>query len=225
MVENLDANIGRLIETLAEEGLLDHTLTLFTSDNGGLGTSNRFEGVPTSNRPLAEGKGWVYEGGTRVCQIAHWPGRIEPGRVCRTPVTSTDFYPTFLDLAGLPLRPEQHADGVSMVPLLEGVDELGREAIFWHYPHYANQGGRPASSLRAGDWKLIEHFEDNRLELFHLREDEAEERDLAAREPDQTRRLHALLTRWRRGVEALIPRPNPSYRPPLPAEEIDPAEA
>jgi arylsulfatase A-like enzyme len=224
MVENLDANIGRLIDVLAQEGLLDQTLTLFTSDNGGLGTSNRFEGVPTSNRPLAEGKGWVYEGGTRVCQIAHWPGRVAAGSVCRTPVTSTDFYPTLLELAGLPLRPEQHVDGVSLVPLLGGADGLGREAIFWHYPHYANQGGRPASSLRAGDWKLIEHFEDERLELFNLREDEAEESDLSAREPDRTRRLHALLSEWRREVEALIPRPNPNYRPPPPPADVDPAE-
>mgnify|MGYP001823386620 CR=1 FL=1 len=224
MVENLDTNIGRVLHVLAEEGLLDETLTLFTSDNGGLGTSNRFEGVPTSNLPLAEGKGWVYEGGTRVCQIAHWPGHVRPGSVCRTPVTSTDFYPTLLEVAGLPLRPEQHVDGVSLLPLLEGAGELEREAIFWHYPHYANQGGRPASSLRAGDWKLIEHFEDGRLELFNLREDEGEERDLSASEPERTQRLHALLTEWRREIEALIPRPNPNYVPPSPPEDVDAAE-
>ena len=149
---------------------------------------------------------------------------MKPGSVCRTPVTSTDFYPTFLEVAGLPLRPEQHVDGVSLLPLLEGADELEREAIFWHYPHYANQGGRPASSLRAGDWKLIEHFEDGRLELFNLREDEGEGRDLAASEPERTRRLHGLLTDWRREVEALIPRPNPNYVAPSPPAGVDAAE-
>jgi arylsulfatase A-like enzyme len=128
-------------------------------------------------------------------------------------VTSTDFYPTVLEMAGLAPLPEQHADGVSIVPLLEGGDELDREAIYWHYPHYGNQGGTPASSIRAGDWKLIEFFEDGRLELYNLREDVSEEHNLAEHHPRRAQRLHALLRDWRERMEAIIPEPNPDYDP------------
>ena len=224
MVENLDVNIGRVLGALDSQGIRDDTLVLFTSDNGGLATSNRREGVPTSNKPLAEGKGWMYEGGTRVCQIARWPGRVAAGSVCPAPVTSTDLYPTFLDAAGLPPNPTQHVDGVSLVPLLDGGTTLDRDAIFWHYPHYANQGGRPAGSVRAGDWKLIEHYESGRIELFDLRADESEKRDLAKAHPHIARRLHERLTRWQQEVEALIPKPNPNYQPPPLPDDVDPAQ-
>ena len=224
MVENLDTNIGRVLDCLTAEGLVDDTLVLFTSDNGGLATSNRREGVPTSNAPLAEGKGWMYEGGTRVCQIARLPGTTAPGSICRTPVTSTDIYPTFLEIAGCPPRPEQHRDGVSLVTLLRGGSSLSREALFWHYPHYANQGGRPAGAVRRGDWKLIEHFEDDRLELFNLRDDESEETNLAHAQPGLVHELHALLRAWQREIEALIPKPNPYHKPSPLESGVDPAE-
>ena len=224
MVENLDANIGRVLDCLAEQGLGDDTLVLFTSDNGGLATANRHEGVPTSNAPLAEGKGWMYEGGTRVCQIARLPGTTTPGTVCEVPVTSTDLYPTFLEVAGCPPIPDQHRDGVSLAPLFRGRRALSREAIFWHYPHYANQGGRPAAAVRRGDWKLIQHFEDDRLELFNLREDESETTNQALAQPQLLDEMHALLVAWQREVEALIPKPNPNYQPSALESGVDPAE-
>ena len=165
MIENLDTNIGRLLAALDRNGIADNTIIIFTSDNGGLATS---EGSPTCNHPLAEGKGWMYEGGTRVSQIIRWPRVIAPGGVCSVSVTSTDFYPTLLAAAKLPLRPEQHRDGVSLMPVLRGRQRFPQRPIFWHYPHYSNQGGTPACAVRDGDWKLIEFFEDWHLELYHL---------------------------------------------------------
>jgi arylsulfatase A-like enzyme len=207
MIENLDTNVGRLLAALAQAGLEDNTLVVFTSDNGGLSTA---EGSPTTNLPLCEGKGWMYDGGIREPLIACGPG-IAPAGVCDEPVTSTDFYPTFLDMAGLPPRPHQHADGLSLVPLLRGQDHLERQAIYWHYPHYSNQGDTPACAVRSGDWKLIEFFETGRLELYNLTEDIGEERELSTQRPEITQRLHDLLIRWRTDIEAKIPQPNPDY--------------
>ncbi len=151
MVEAMDAAIGRVLTHLDELGIADNTVICFTSDNGGLSTS---EGSPTSNLPLRGGKGWVYEGGIREPFLIRWPGHTEPGSVCDEPVISTDFYPTLLEIAGAPLRPEQHLDGVSLVPLLTQEGSLDRDALFWHYPHYANQGGFPGGAVRMGDFKL-----------------------------------------------------------------------
>jgi arylsulfatase A-like enzyme len=218
MVERLDWNIGRVLDALAEQGIAEDTLLVFTSDNGGVATA---EGWPTCNLPLAEGKGWMYEGGTRVCQIARWPGTIAPGSECSTPTTGCDWYPTFLAAAGLPLRPSQHVDGVDLVPLLRGAGEPQREGIFWHYPHYSNQGGSPACAVRRGDWKLIEFFEDGRLELYDLRRDLGERRDLAAEQPGIVRDLHARLRAWRVQVEAMIPKPNPNWVPLPVAAGVD----
>jgi arylsulfatase A-like enzyme len=208
MVETLDDNIGRLLDALEESGELENTLLFFTSDNGGLATA---EGSPTCNAPLAEGKGWMYEGGTREPLLAVWPGRIQAGSDCGVPVTSTDFYPTILEAAGLALRPEQHVDGVSLMPLLRGESSLEREALFWHYPHYGNQGGTPGSSVRMGDYKLIEFFEDGRLELYHLKEDLPEEQDLAKREPQRAAAMKRRLDAWRDAIEAKIPARNPDW--------------
>jgi arylsulfatase A-like enzyme len=208
MIENLDWNIGRLLAALTECGLADNTVVIFTSDNGGLATA---EGSPTCNAPLAEGKGWMYEGGTREPLLVKWPGVIAPGSTCSTPVTSPDFLPTLLEMAALPPRTDLPIEGVSFTPLLTGADALDRAAIFWHYPHYGNQGGTPGSAVRAGDYKLIEFFEDGRLELYHLRNDLCEAHNLVAAEPDVAQRLHALLTTWRASVEAQIPAPNPAY--------------
>jgi arylsulfatase A-like enzyme len=208
MIYNLDKNIGRIMRTLESCGLADNTVVIFTSDNGGLATA---EGSPTCNAPLSEGKGWMYEGGTREPLIVCWPSVIAAGTTCDVPVTSPDFYPTILEAAGLPLNPAQHKDGISLLPLLQGASSLDREAIFWHYPHYGNQGGTPGSSLRAGDYKLIHFFEDNRLELYHLREDIGEEHNLVQDQPGLTGELAGMLVDWRQSVAAEIPQPNPEW--------------
>ena len=211
MVQSLDENIGRLLAALEETGAADNTVVVFTSDNGGLATA---EGSPTCNAPLAEGKGWMYEGGTREPLIVRWPGVTRPDSLCNVPVTSPDFYPTFLEIAGLDPRPEQHTDGVSIVPLLAGGGRLNRASIFWHYPHYGNQGGTPGCSVRSGEHKLIAFFEDRHVELYNLREDVSEERDLAKAQPEAARRLNAQLQDWLAKVDAKIPQPNPDYVPP-----------
>ena len=207
MVESLDENVGRLLRTLEEEGIAEETVVIFTSDNGGLATS---EGSPTCNAPLAEGKGWMYEGGTREPLLIRWPGMTTAGQECPSVVTSPDFYPTILDMAGLEAIPQQHCDGVSLAPLLGG-GALDRPAVFWHYPHYGNQGGTPGSSVRYGQYKLIEFFEDSRLELYDLSNDIGEDHNLTEEDPEQTRQLHRMLVEWRAQVGAKIPEPNPEW--------------
>lgn len=207
MVQSMDESLGRVMDKLEAMGLEDNTAIIFMSDNGGLSTS---EGSPTSNVPLRAGKGWLYEGGIREPMIIKWPGRIRPGSVCSEPVVSTDFYPTMLEMAQLPPRPEQHVDGVSIVPLLKQQARLNRKAIYWHYPHYGNQGGFPGSAIRAGDWKLIECFKDGRLELYNLREDVGEKNNLAASMPGKAAELHKTLSEWRDRVGARYPMKNPN---------------
>jgi len=206
MLEQLDRAIGRVLDALERNGLADHTIVVVTSDNGGLATA---EGHPTSNLPLRGGKGWLYEGGIREPWIIRAPGVTQPGSLCATPVVSTDFYPTLLDLAGLPLLPQQHLDGVSLVPLLQG-GALQRGPLYWHYPHYGNQGGAPAGAVRDGDWKLIEWYEDGRCELFDLRHDPGEKSDRAAEQPDKVHELRDKLAAWRKSVQAVMPTPNPA---------------
>jgi len=208
MVYALDENVGRVLETLERTGQTENTIVIFTSDNGGLATA---EGSPTCNAPLSQGKGWMYEGGTREPLIFRWSGVVEPGSTCDAPVTSPDFYPTLLEIAGLPLKPEQHVDGVSLLPLLKGAQSLEREAIFWHYPHYGNQGGTPGSSIRVGDFKLIHFFEDDRAELYNLRKDLSEDHDLTEEMPVLVKKMKTQLADWRASVEAKIPQPNPEY--------------
>lgn len=209
MIEILDENIGRLLQAVIDSGEAENTIVIFTSDNGGLATA---ETSPTCNAPLAEGKGWMYEGGTREPLVIVWPGVTVPGMVCREPVTSTDFFPTMLEMAGLDPLPQQHTDGVSLAPLLKGRRNLAREAIFWHYPHYGHQGGTPGSSVRMGDYKLIEFFEDERLELYNLREDVSERHNIACLDPEKTHQMKDVLAAWRTKVEARIPQPNPEWK-------------
>ncbi len=210
MIEILDDNVGKLMQALTRQGILDQTLVIFTSDNGGLSTS---EGSPTCNAPLSEGKGWMYEGGTRDALLMRWPDVISPHSVCDVPVTSPDFYPTLLRAAGLDLLPHQHTDGEDMMPLLRGGMHLHRDAIFWHYPHYPNQGGTPCSAIRMGDWKLIEFLEDGHCELYNLRDDIGEQHDLADVEQTRTAAMQQRLASWRSEVEAKMPSPNPHYVP------------
>jgi len=210
MVENLDTNIGRLMDALQEAEVDDNTIIIFTSDNGGLSSA---EGSPTCNLPLQEGKGWMYEGGLREPLLVKWPGVVEAGSKCDVAVTTPDFFPTLLDMAGVPARPEQHMDGETLVPLLEETGYLEREDIFWHFPHYGNQGGTPGSAIRHKEWKLIEFFEDGRLELYNLMLDPAETKNLVCEEPERARRLHERLQKWRGEIEALEPGPNPDFVP------------
>ncbi|TVY09237.1 sulfatase [Paenibacillus cremeus] len=211
MVYNLDWNIGRLLQALEAAGEADHTLIVFTSDNGGLATS---EGSPTCNAPLSEGKGWMYEGGVREPLIIRWPGVIDAGRVSSEPVTTPDIAPTLLEAAGLGLAGAP-VDGVSLMPVLRGEADsdvaLKREAIYWHYPHYGNQGGTPGSSMRMGDYKLIEFFETGALELYDLRNDIEEQRNLVLEERDLAMRMHRMLIAWRESVEAKIPLANAAW--------------
>lgn len=208
MIESLDENIGRILQTLEDKGVLDNTLIVFTSDNGGLSTA---EGSPTCNTPLAEGKGWMYEGGTREPLFVRWPETITPGSTCETPVTTPDFFPTLLEAAGGNPADHSDIDGVSLIPLFKGESALPRDAIFWHYPHYGNQGGTPGASVRMGDYKLIWFFEDNHVELYNLREDIGETTNLAATEPIRTETMIAALQSWQHSIEARIPQPNPDW--------------
>ena len=205
MLEQMDSAIGRVLDALTRNHLDQRTIVVFMSDNGGLATA---EGHPTSNLPLRCGKGWPYEGGVREPYFIRAPGITKPGSLCDTPVTSTDFYPTLLELAGLPLKPSQHRDGVSLLPLLRG-DTLARGPLFWHYPHYGNQGGSPCGAIRDGDWKLIEWFEDGQLELYNLRDDLGEQHNLAAANPAKATELRGKLADWRQSVGAKMPSPNP----------------
>ena len=150
----------------------------------------------------------MYEGGTREPLIVRWPKTISPGSLCHAPVSSPDFYPTLLELAGLSLRPEQHCDGDSLAPLLRQSGTLEQKPIFWHYPHYGNQGGTPGSSVRIGNYKLIEFFEDNHLELYNLKEDLEEKNNLARDEPQRAGEMRQVLEEWRESVQAKIPQPD-----------------
>jgi arylsulfatase A-like enzyme len=210
MVEAMDSAVGKVAAALEKKGLMENTAIVFMSDNGGLSTS---EGSPTSNLPLRGGKGWLYEGGIREPMFVVWPGSVRPGSVCHTPVTSTDFYPTLLGMAGLPPRPGQHVDGKNLVPLLREDGTIDRDAIFWHYPHYGNQGGSPGGAVRAGDWKLIEFFEDGRLELYNLKDDIGEKRNVVGDRPEMAQKLHARLKAWRRETGARMPARNPDAKP------------
>ncbi|WP_025763738.1 sulfatase [Dyadobacter tibetensis] len=210
MVESMDMAVGKVMNALKEKNLDQNTVIVFMSDNGGLSTS---EGHPTSNLPLKAGKGWLYEGGVREPMLIYWPGVTKPGSVTDQYVVSTDFYPTLLEMAGLPLKPEQHQDGKSMVPLLKG-KKLDRGAVFWHYPHYGNQGGSPGSSVRLGDWKLIQWFEEGRgIELYNLKEDLGENNNLAQANPEKVRELQILLDNWRKETQARYPSKNPNAKP------------
>jgi arylsulfatase A-like enzyme len=209
MIESLDESLGRILKKLAELGLDKNTVIVFTSDNGGLSTTG---GEPTSNLPLRMGKGWNFEGGVREPLLVKWPGVTQPGSVCEAPMISTDYYPTFLEIAGLPLRPAQHLDGVSLTPLLRGGSRPERP-LFWHYPHYSNQGGGPGGAVRLGDYKLIEWYEDMHVQLFNLKDDVGERHDLASQMPEKVKVLRERLHAWRRSVDAQMMTPNPNYRP------------
>ncbi len=201
MIENLDDNVGRLLEALRRFEKLDNTIVIFTSDNGGLATA---EGSPTCNAPLSDGKGWMSDGGTRVPFIIRAPERFLGGTVEGRPLTSPDVYPTLLNFAGLEELPQQHVDGRALTN-----DGEARGPIYWHYPHYSNQGGRPGAAVRDGAYKLIRFFEDDRRELYNLENDIGESCEIGATEPGECARLGRLLDAWIEEVNALLPQENP----------------
>ena len=214
MVEAMDQAVGKVLQRLEELGLAEDTVVVFTSDNGGLSTGDRGissdQGWPTSNAPLRGGKGWLYEGGIRVPTIVRAPGVTKPGTESQQVVISTDFYPTILELAGLSPLPEQHADGVSLVPAFQG-DRLARNTVFWHYPHYGNQGGRPGAAIRQGDWKLIQWYGEAHPQLYNLQQDLGEQHDLAETETIRRDDLLKQLAQWRQSVGAILPEANPRH--------------
>ncbi len=203
MIQSVDESVGRVMSKLLELDLQDNTIVIFMSDNGGLATVP--SAGPTCNRPLRSGKGWLYEGGIREPMLIKWPGVVKESSVCDVPVTSTDFYPTMLEMAGLPLRPTQHIDGISLVPLLKRTGTLPDRALYWHYPHYHGSGSRPSGAVRAGDYKLIEWYEDGTVELYNLKEDLGEKENLAAQLPEKAAQLQRMLAAWRRTVDAKMP--------------------
>lgn len=219
MIEAMDLAVGRVLARLDELGLAKNTLVVFTSDNGGLSTS---EGSPTSNLPLRGGKGWLYEGGIRESLVLRWPAVVRGGQTLDTPVCGTDFFATLREVAGGGTT--EKTDGVSLLPLLRGSGALPERALCWHYPHYGNQGGAPGAAIRRGDWKLIQWFEQPEApELFNLRDDLSETKNLAAQEPERVKALLAELQAWQKEVGARMPEKNPAYDPAKPSGRGSPA--
>ncbi len=211
VIERMDETMGRLLAKLDTLGLTEKTIVIFAGDNGGLHVLE-FPGTPaTHNTPFRAGKGYVYEGGLRDALLIRWPGRIKPGSVSATPVVLTDLVPMLIEAAGLdPKKTTGPLDGVSLVKLLEG-GELAPRPLYWHFPNYTNQGGRPAGAMREGDWKLVEQYEDGSVELYDLAKDLGEERDLAKAEPARAAEMQAKLAAWRKSVGAQECVPNPEF--------------
>jgi arylsulfatase A-like enzyme len=208
MIESVDQSMEAVVKKLEELDLTENTIVIFTSDNGG-------HGRWTSNYPLRGNKGNFYEGGIRVPLIFKWPGKIASSTISEIPVISTDFYPTLLDMAGLPLMPEQHKDGVSLWSLLKECTPLERDAIYWHFPNYIANHPNPATPcgvIRSGEWKLIERFENVECELYNLKQDLAEKNDLADEMPEKVEELQKMLAKWRKDVDAQMPEINPDYQ-------------
>ena len=206
MVETMDGAVGTVLARLDALGLAEKTLVIFTSDNGGLSTS---EGWPTSNEPLRGGKGWLYEGGVREPFLVRWPGQVKAGSTSVRVVSTPDIFSTVIEACGLPAV-KSAQDGVSFLPTARGELQPPRSPVFWHYPHYGNQGGFPGGALRDGDWKLIERYETGALELYNLARDLPERVNLASAEPARAQAMKAQLAAWRKDVGAKMPSPNPT---------------
>jgi uncharacterized sulfatase len=228
LLEELDSCTATILDALDRLGLAENTLVIFTSDNGGL--ERESGGWPgTLNAPLRNEKGSLYEGGIRVPALVRWPGVARPGAVTHQPAISTDIYPTALAAAGVKPPADQPLDGISLLPVLrDPAADLGRPALFWHYPHYHHS--RPSGAIRAGDWKAIEFFDTEAVEVYNLKDDIGESKDLAAERPDVARALRDRLRAWRRAVNAQMPQRNPAYDPKRAGEwwnraKVEPTEA
>jgi len=196
MVEAMDQAVGKVLRQLDESGVAGRTVVFFTSDNGGLSTS---EGSPTSNLPLRGGKGWIYEGGIREPWIVRYPGITQAGSRSEEPISSIDLFPTIASAAGV--SPEHTVDGIDLRPALQG-DSLERQSLFWHYPHYSNQGGFPGGAIREGDFKLVERYEDGRVHLYNLATDVGETDDISAAMPERVSQMRGRLHTWYQSVDA-----------------------
>jgi len=205
MVESVDISVGRIEKQLEKLGLADNTIIILTSDHGGLSSrglkSNRE--LATSNNPYRHGKGWLYDGGTRVPLIVKWPGKVKAGTLSDVQVTGTDHYPTILQMAGLPLAPQDHKDGVSYLAALE---ENGhqRKPMFWHSPaaRPSKTGDTNSSAIIDGDWKLLDFWAEGRIELYNLKEDKSEAHNLAKEMPEKTAEMLAKLNNWKKEIHA-----------------------
>lgn len=228
MVESLDESVGRIRKKLEELRLADNTIIVFTSDNGGLCTSEGPNTPATINAPLREGKGYLYEGGIRVPLLVLAPSATKAGGVRGAPVCSIDLLPTLLALCQV--KSAARVDGACLAPSLRDGPIPRRDALYWHYPHYSNQGGRPSGAIREGEYKLIEFYETGRLELFNLRDDPGETQNLINKKLELAKEMHAQLVAWRKSVGARMMTPNPDFMPnpqgpdgtiPLPARTAE----
>lgn len=214
LIASMDDAVGVVLDRLKELGLDKNTIVIFTSDNGGVASGDNYS---TSNSPLRGGKGYQWEGGIREPYFISVPWMKIAGKKCEVAVSGTDFYPTILDLAGLTLKPDQHQDGISLLPLLKGGQVADRDLI-WHYPHYGNQGGDPNSIIRRGDWKLIHYWEDGKNELYNLKDDLSEKTDVAAANPEKTAELWTKLDQYLKSVGAKYPVKDSQYNADLEKE-------
>ena len=212
MVESIDKSVGKVIQALKKNGVDDNTIVVFTSDNGGLSVEEGSNTPATCNTPLRGGKGHLYEGGIRVPWVVKWPGVVKPGVVCNEAVSTVDLFPTLLHAAGVD-KPETNGaiDGENIYPLLSQKGKLKRDAIYWHYPHYANQKGRLGGVIRQGDFKLIERYEDGTLELYNLKEDISEKRNIAMQNLRKTKVMQKQLHKWLKSVDATMCPDNPNF--------------
>jgi arylsulfatase A-like enzyme len=217
LVETMDDAVGVVLNALDELGLAENTIVIFTSDNGGVSAGDAFA---TSNLPLRGGKGYQFEGGIRVPFFIKVPWLNQQGEENHTPVTGADFYPTLLELTGLELRPNEHQDGFSLVPFLNG-GSIEDRSLIWHYPHYGNQGGQPSSIIRLGDWKLIHYYEDGREELYNLKNDLEEINNVAGENQEMAKLLSENLFTYLNEVGARFPTRDPEYSEELERRHLE----
>jgi arylsulfatase A-like enzyme len=218
MIQSVDESVGRIVAKLEELKLAENTVVIFSSDNGGVGGYGTTEPPSekkgfTDNAPLRGGKGTLYEGGIRVPFIVRWPGVVKPGTTNDTPLAHVDVYPTFLEICGGKKPTDRMLDGKSFLPLLKNSRaKFSRNPIYWHFPGYLqsyvhNTGFRttPVGVIHSGDFKLMEFFEDNRIELYNLREDIGEKNNLASTNPKRVNELRVKLAAWRKEISAEMP--------------------
>ncbi len=217
LVEAMDDAVGRVLTSLEELGLDENTIVIFTSDNGGVSAGDAFA---TSNLPLRGGKGYQFEGGIREPYFIKMPGLIKGGSTSDVPVSGTDFYPTILDLIGETQLPGEHADGISLLSVIQG-QSMAERPLIWHYPHYGNQGGEPSSIIRLGEWKLIHYYEDGHEELYNLNADLEETTDVSAANPELTKQLSEQLFTYLNDVGARFPEKDPEYKEELERKHLE----
>jgi arylsulfatase A-like enzyme len=209
MIENIDSNIGRILAKLEALKIADNTIILFTSDNGGLSTA---EGSPTANGPLRAGKGWLYEGGLRVPFIMYGPGVMQEQHTTAIPVTTADIFPTLAAMENKNHRPDPLMDGADILQLLKDTASAINRTLYWHYPHYSNQGGRPGAAIREGAWKLIYNYENDSIQLYNLSNDMSERNNLASMQPEKAAVMKQKLMQWLQVNKASAPIPNKDYK-------------